>query len=121
MSPHTGRPKPQPPANRVVIFPFDSFGSPGTSEGARNLGDATREMLADFQRETVPTRALCWCPHTRLVEAAFDTADEQSLWRSRGQRLSSSQSPAKLHDKLVVPSLYQITGQALPLLLKTKR
>ena len=88
MSPHTGRPKPQPPANRVVIFPFDSFGSPGTSEGARNLGDAIREMLADFQRETVPTRALCWCPHTRLVEAAFDTADEQSLWRSRGQRLA---------------------------------
>jgi arginase family enzyme len=88
MSPHRGKSKPKPPANRVVVFPLDIFGSPGTSEGARHLGEAVREILADFRRETVPTRALAWCPHTRMVEAAFDTTGELSLWRSRGHRLA---------------------------------
>jgi len=88
MSQHHGRPASMPPANRVVIFPLDNFGSPGTSEGARHLGEAVREILADFRRETVPTRANAWCPNTRLVEASFDTVGELSLWRSRGHRLA---------------------------------
>ncbi|MFM8930302.1 MAG: arginase family protein [Gemmataceae bacterium] len=88
MRTHKGLPASKPPANRVVVFPLDSFGSPGTSEGARHLGEAVREILADFRRETVPTRANAWCPHTRLVEAAFDTTGELSLWRSRGHRLA---------------------------------
>lgn len=88
MSQHRGSPASKPPSNRVVVFPLDSFGSAGTSEGARHLGEAVREILADFRRETVPTRANSWCPHTRMVEASFDTTAELSLWRSRGHRLA---------------------------------
>lgn len=88
MSPNTGRSKPKPLANRVVVFPLDAFGSPGTSEGARQLAEVLREILADFRRETVPTRAITWCPHTRLVEAEFHTPGEISLWKSRGHRLA---------------------------------
>ena len=77
-----------PSGNRVVVFPFDSFGSPGTSDGARLLGDSIREMLADFRRETVPTRSLAWCPNTRVTEVGFDAPGELSRWRTRGRKLA---------------------------------
>src|SRR5262249_24633689 len=41
----------------ALFFPFDLFGSPGAGKGAELLADAFREMLADNQREQVPTRA----------------------------------------------------------------
>ncbi len=41
----------------VVIFPFDLFGGGGAAAGAQLLADALKEMQADNESETLPTRA----------------------------------------------------------------
>jgi arginase family enzyme len=68
-------------STRAVVFPFDLFGSPGTSAGAALLGDALREMLADNRRETRPARCRAYQDQVRLKEFAFDTADAVAAWR----------------------------------------
>jgi arginase family enzyme len=73
---------------RAVVFPFDSFGSPGTSAGAMAMGDALREMRADFHRETVPTRASSWAEDLKIREVAFDTPREIANFRRTGRSMA---------------------------------
>lgn len=77
-----------PPLTRVVGFPFDAFGAPGTSAGAELLLDALRELRRDARRETRPTRTTAFEPHLRLFEQRFETPDELSRWRDAGRRLA---------------------------------
>jgi len=71
---------------RVVLFPFDLFGSGGAGAGAELLGDELREMLADNRRETVASRARAYTEHIRLREFSFDTLDKLQDWREQGRR-----------------------------------
>lgn len=72
----------------AVVFPFDLFGSSGTSAGAKLLGDALRELIADNRRETRPSRCNAYRPHFRLKECVFETMAEWQDWRSRGRQLA---------------------------------
>lgn len=72
----------------AVVFPFDLFGSAGCGAGARLLGDAVREVVADTARETRPSRADALRGQLKVKEAAFDTLDDVTYWRKRGRRLA---------------------------------
>lgn len=73
---------------RVIVFPFDLFGSGGTAAGATLLADELREVLADNRRETVPTRARAYTNQVRIRETAFDTLDACAGWRRQGRQLA---------------------------------
>lgn len=79
-----------PPVMKTTItcFPFDLFGSSGTSAGATLLIDELRELLADNRRETAASRASLYTPHVRLREISFDTLKKLNTWRSTGRRLA---------------------------------
>ena len=70
----------------VLIFPFDLFGSAGTGAGAKLLGDAVREIIADTARETRPSRADALRGQLRVREMAFDTMPQVTDWRARGRK-----------------------------------
>jgi agmatinase len=72
---------------RVVIFPFDLFGSGGSAMGAELLADELREMLADNRREKVVTRARSYTEHVRIKQISFATVEEFQTWREKGRRL----------------------------------
>jgi len=72
---------------RAFVFPFDSFGSAGTGAGALALGDALREMRADFFHETVPTRAAAWAGELKIREVAFETPGEIARFRKAGRAM----------------------------------
>jgi arginase family enzyme len=74
----------------AVGFPFDQFGSPGTSAGARLLFDGMREMLADNRREVRPTRARAYDGQVRLREVDFDTMPRLRAWRERGRKAAAA-------------------------------
>src|SRR5262249_12986162 len=69
---------------RVVVFPFDLFGSGGSAGGATLLADELREVLADNRRETVPTRAAAYSPHVRIEEFPFDGLAQGRSWAKPG-------------------------------------
>jgi arginase family enzyme len=69
----------------AVFFPFDLFGSPGSSDGVRLLADAIEEMLADNRRERVPTRARAYQRRIRINELSLDTPAGYGGWRARGR------------------------------------
>jgi arginase family enzyme len=71
---------------RLVVFPFDLFGSGGAAGGAQLLADAVREMLADNKRERVATRAAAYQDQVRLQEFTFATLDDYQDWRGQGRR-----------------------------------
>jgi agmatinase len=71
---------------KVVFFPFDLFGSPGTAAGVELLADAFREMLADNRREKMPTRAVAYQDDVRHREFAFETLQDFGTWRARGRQ-----------------------------------
>jgi agmatinase len=71
---------------RVVVFPFDLFGSPGTSEGARALGDAVNEILDDSDREERPCRGHALRDAVRVTEFEFAEPRTVSEWRKDGRR-----------------------------------
>jgi agmatinase len=73
---------------RVIIFPFDLFGSGGSATGAELLADELREVLADNRRETVPTRAAAYTDHVRLKQVEFDTLAKYETWRQQGRQLA---------------------------------
>jgi arginase family enzyme len=75
-------------STRVVVFPFDLFGSGGSAAGAELVADELREVLADNRRETVATRARAYTRHVRLKEIAFATPDDYRTWRRRGRALA---------------------------------
>jgi arginase family enzyme len=70
----------------AIFFPFDLFGSPGTSAGVDALWDACREMVADNRRERLPTRARAYAERLRLSRLAFDRIEDYRDWRLRGRR-----------------------------------
>lgn len=70
---------------RVIVFPFDLFGSGGTAEGSRMLADGIREILKDTRRETAFTRAQAFGEKVRIREASFETLESLSGWRRRGR------------------------------------
>jgi agmatinase len=72
----------------AVFFPFDLFGSAGTSTGAELLADAFGEMLADNAREQTTTRAVAYQGAVRVQELTFDTIGAYRTWRKRGRRLA---------------------------------
>jgi arginase family enzyme len=71
---------------QAVFFPFDLFGSAGTGAGAELLADAFREMLADNQRESVPTRARAYQGQVQIKELAFADLPAYQDWREQGRR-----------------------------------
>jgi arginase family enzyme len=73
---------------RVIVFPFDLFGSSGTAAGATLLADELREVLADNRRETVSTRARAYTSQVRIHETAFTTLPDWTRWRRRGRQLA---------------------------------
>ena len=72
----------------VIVFPFDQFGSPGSSAGAALLADELREVLADNRRETVATRARAYTNQVRIRETTFDSLADVTGWRRQGRRLA---------------------------------
>jgi arginase family enzyme len=70
----------------AIFFPFDLFGSAGAGAGAELLADAFREMLADNQREKVPTRARAYQKQVRVQEFSFETLAAYQDWRDQGRR-----------------------------------
>lgn len=70
----------------AVFFPFDLFGSAGTSAGAHLLADAFAEMLDDNRREKVPTRAAAYRDQVRAREIKFETQEEYRDWREQGRQ-----------------------------------
>jgi arginase family enzyme len=71
----------------AVFFPFDLFGSAGTSAGALLLADAFREMLADNRREKTLTRAPVYGGDVRVRELRFETPESYSDWRKKSRAL----------------------------------
>ena len=69
----------------ALIFPFDLFGSPGTSAGAQLLGDALRELLAETRAETRPTRSHAFRDQVRVREVTLETLDQLQAWRKTGR------------------------------------
>ncbi len=69
----------------VLIFPFDQFGSAGTSSGAQLLGDAVRELLEETRAETRPTRSHCFKDQIRIKEFTFENMDDLSRWQKTGR------------------------------------
>ncbi|HEY2785994.1 MAG TPA: arginase family protein [Fimbriiglobus sp.] len=74
------------PAARVLVFPFDCFGNAGTGAGAKLLGDVVREILADTEDETRPTRQDSFRGRLTVEEFEFDTAASLAAWRKTGRK-----------------------------------
>ena len=72
---------------RAWFFPFDLFGSSGTSAGAQLLADALREMLADNRSEQQPTRARVYQNQVTVREVPFDTLDAYQDWRKTARKI----------------------------------
>jgi arginase family enzyme len=73
-------------ATTAVFFPFDLFGSAGTSAGADLLAEAFREMLADNRREKVPTRAQAYSDQVRFRRYEFNTLGDLQDWQEQARR-----------------------------------
>ncbi|MBY0455932.1 MAG: arginase family protein, partial [Gemmataceae bacterium] len=72
----------------AAVFPFDLFGSAGTGAGARLLGDAVREIMADTAHETRPCRADALRGSVKVREVGFETLADVTNWRKRGRQLA---------------------------------
>ncbi len=71
----------------VVFFPFDLFGSPGTSHGVELLADALEEILADNRRERVATRARAYQKQVRVQSFTFETLADYQNWRQQARQV----------------------------------
>ena len=69
----------------VVIFPFDLFGGGGAAAGAQLLADALREMLADNEREQIPTRARAYKDRVKVKEFTFARQADYDDWRGKAR------------------------------------
>ena len=70
---------------RVIVFPFDSFGNAGTGAGAKLLGDVVREIIADTEAETRPTRQDAFRGNISVEEFDFETPAKLAAWRKTGR------------------------------------
>lgn len=71
---------------RAVIFPFDLFGSAGSSAGAQLLADALREMLDDNLQETVPNRSDTYNKSVKIKEVELETIEQLANWQEMGRK-----------------------------------
>ncbi len=71
---------------RALFFPFDLFGSSGSSAGVELLADALQEMLADNRREKMPTRARAYSSRVRFEEFVLETLADYQDWRDQARR-----------------------------------
>ncbi|MCS7021714.1 MAG: arginase family protein [Gemmataceae bacterium] len=71
----------------VVIFPFDQFGSAGTSHGAEALAEVVREIRQDAHRESQPCRTHVLRDVLALYHPSMTTPQHWQRWRQRGRRL----------------------------------
>lgn len=69
----------------AIFFPFDLFGSTGSSGGSKLLADAFREMLDDNRREKVATRARAYQDKVRVREFTFDKLADYDDWRRQAR------------------------------------
>jgi arginase family enzyme len=69
----------------VIVFPFDSFGNAGTGAGAKLLGDVVREIIADTEAETRPTRQDAFRGNLSVEEFDFETPAKLAAWRKTGR------------------------------------
>jgi arginase family enzyme len=75
-------------STRVIVFPFDLFGSGGSAAGAELLADELRTMLADNRRETVSTRAEVYTDQVRIKQVGFEAIEDYHTWRQQGRKLA---------------------------------
>src|SRR5262245_29035891 len=73
---------------RVIVFPFDTFGNAGTGAGAKLLGDVVREIIADTEAETRPTRQDVFRDNLTVEEFDFDTPAQVAAWRKTGRAVA---------------------------------
>ena len=74
------------PGLAVRVFPFDQFGSAGTSQGAMALADITREIRRESRREQQPCRTQALKGRLHIQEMAFTRPRHYRYWRERGKR-----------------------------------
>lgn len=72
----------------AVVFPFDNFGSAGTGDGAKLLGDALHEAIQDEQLEEAETRPRSYTRQLSISEVEFNTTETLSNWRQTGGELA---------------------------------
>ena len=68
----------------AVVFPFDCFGSAGTGEGAKLLGDALNEAIEDEALEDQETRPRSYTRGLTIGEVEFNTPESLMNWREVG-------------------------------------
>jgi agmatinase len=67
-------------------FPFDVFGSAGSSEGAKLLIDLIQEIIDDSEQESLATRTDEFASRIQIDEQEFKTVDAIKNWQLTGQR-----------------------------------
>ncbi|MGL6074119.1 MAG: arginase family protein [Fimbriiglobus sp.] len=67
----------------AIIFPFDTFGSAGTGEGAKLLGDVLREAVDEAREEE--SRITKYAKHLEIHEVEFETLETLQNWRETGR------------------------------------
>ena len=72
----------------AIVFPFDCFGSAGTGDGAKLLGDALQEAINDEQLEDRETRPRSYTQHLTISEVEFNTIESLSAWRESGREIA---------------------------------
>jgi arginase family enzyme len=80
---------------RVIVFPFDSFGNAGTGAGAKLLGDVVREIIADTEAETRPTRQDAFRGNLTVEEFDFETPVKLAAWRKTGRDAAKKELAGK--------------------------
>ena len=73
-------------STRIIVFPFDLFGSGGSAAGAELLADELRTVLADNRRETVPTRAEAYTDQVRIKQVSFEAIEDYHTWRQQDRK-----------------------------------
>jgi arginase family enzyme len=72
----------------AIFLPFDLFGSRGAGAGAELLADAFQEMLADNERERLPTRARAYANKIKTRQLEFRTVACYQEWRDRARHVA---------------------------------
>jgi arginase family enzyme len=71
----------------AVFFPFDLFGSPGTSAGALAVAEAVAELQEDNRRERSTTRARAYNKKLRCQHLALERLQDYEEWQHRARQV----------------------------------
>jgi agmatinase len=74
----------------AVVFPFDTYGSGGSGEGATLLADILHEAIADANSEDVESRISAYTQHLEIVEAEFHEPKDLAQWAKTGHELADT-------------------------------